>query len=158
MDRRDRDRATAAAVQRIVEPALERMGYELVLVEYGRERAGAVLRLYIDREGGVNLDDCALVSRDVGALLDVEDPIEGAYHLEVSSPGLNRPLTRERDFIRFAGQRVKVVTALALEGQRTFRGRLEGVEGKDVLLHVEGKSPVRIPLGSIARANIEYQF
>jgi ribosome maturation factor RimP len=154
-----RERATAATVQRLIEPALERLGYELVLVEYGREPMGMVLRLFVDKtgEGGITLDDCARVSQDVSATLAVEDPIEGAYHLEVSSPGLNRPLTREKDFVRYAGEKVKVVTHEAIEGRRSFSGVLGGLEGDLVLVTVDGK-PWRIPRSAIARANIEYQF
>lgn len=145
-------------MHRLAEPVLERLGYELVLVELARERQGAVLRLFVDKEGGVTLEDCARISREVGAVLDVEDPIEGAYHLEVSSPGLDRPLVRERDFVRFAGRRARIVThEERVGGRRTFRGVLQGVEGDAVLLLVDGQ-PMRIPLAEIARANVEYQF
>lgn len=155
--RKEQDRAVANAAERIVEPMLARMGFDLVLVEYRREAVGTVLRLYVDREGGVTLDDCARVSQEVSALLDVEDPVPGAYHLEVSSPGLNRPLARERDFVRFAGQSAKVVTVDAIEGRRTFQGVLGGIAEGAVVITVDGRA-YRIPLGAIARANIEYRF
>lgn len=157
MSPREQDRATAAAVHRLVEPVLERMGYELVLVEFGRERPGMVLRLYIDRDGGVGLEDCERVSREVSAVLDVEDLIDGPFHLEVSSPGVNRPLTRERDFERFKGEQAKVVTLEPRDGRKTFKGRLEGVEQGEVVITVDGQE-YRIPLGAIARANLVYQF
>jgi ribosome maturation factor RimP len=157
MNRKERDTMTRATVHRLVEPVVERLGYELILVELVHDRQGTVLRLFVDQQGGVTLEDCARVSREVGAMLDVEDPIEGPYHLEVSSPGLDRPLVRQGDFVRFAGQKARIVTQERVGGRRTFRGVLQGVEGDRVLLLVDGQL-LRIPLAEIARANVQYQF
>ena len=126
-----------ALVGRTVEP----MGYELVGVEYfSRGRAGRLLRVYIDREGGITVDDCATVSRQLSAMLDVEDPIAENYELEVSSPGLDRPLFRREDFVRFAGERVRIRLSRPLEGRRNFEGILKGMTDGSVELAVEDKA------------------
>src|SRR5262249_51218972 len=114
-------------------PTIERIvafaGMELVHMEARPESGGMVLPLFIDREGGVPLDRWAVVSRQVSAQLDLEDPIPGRYTLEVSSPGLDRPLVRDRDFERFEGNAVRIETAAPLQGRRHFRGRLGGIQG-----------------------------
>jgi len=140
-------------------PTLERVvefaGMELVHVEARPESGGLVLRLYIDREGGVTLDDCAAVSRQVSAQLDLEDPIQGRYTLEVSSPGLDRPLVRDRDFQRFEGNAVRIETAAPLQGRRHFRGRLGRLEEGMVRLALEDGSEVSIPKELVTRARLE---
>ncbi len=142
-------------VEQAVTPVLARDGYELVLIEYVPR--GAVLRLFIDREGGVTIDDCARVSQTVGDLLDAEgisDRIPGRYHLEVSSPGLDRPLVRPRDFQRFAGQDVTVTTREPLEGGRkNFKGKLAQAGDRDCQVVVDGQ-PYTIPYDIIARAKL----
>jgi len=138
-------------------------GMELVDLEYKREGRQMVLRLFIDREGGVTLDDCAEVSREVSEVLDVEDFIHDNYTLEVSSPGVNRPLKKESDFLRFRGSLVKVRTFELLpdeEGNRrkTFLGDL--VDFRDDNIHLklrEGQDAV-IPLAKVAKANLEFEF
>jgi ribosome maturation factor RimP len=130
-------------------------GMELVHVEARRESGGTVLRLYIDREGGVTLEDCARVSRQVSAELDAEDPVPGRYTLEVSSPGLDRPLSRERDFERFAGSTVRVVTATPLDGQRHFKGRLNGLLDGSVQLVLEDGRVISIPRDLMTSARLD---
>jgi ribosome maturation factor RimP len=140
-------------VEEFIAPLLADMGVELVEIQYQREGHGWVLRLFIDREGGVTLEDCTGVSREVSRYLEVEDPIEHAYHLEVSSPGLERPLKKKDDFIRFAGRRARVKMREKRDGQRVFIGTLQGVENEDVLLHVDGRLQ-RFPLADITRARL----
>ena len=125
-----------------------------------------VLRVQIDRLGpaataeeSVSVEDCALVSRDLSAVLDVEDIVPTAYTLEVSSPGLDRPLRRTDDYRRFAGRRAKVVMREAVDGQTFFKGRLGGTEGEsDVLIDGDDGRRHRVPFGIIIRANLEVEF
>ena len=114
----------------LITPILLNDGMELVEIEYRRESRGWVLRLYIDKEGGVSLDDCTRVSQGVGRILDVEDFISNAYTLEVSSPGLRRPLKKIDDFVKYRNQWVKVKTLDPVENRRHFKGRL-GIEGPE---------------------------
>ena len=154
-------------LEKLVAPILDDLGLELVDLVYQRENRGWVLRFFIDRqEGGVTLDDCAEASREISAILDVEEVIDTAYNLEVSSPGLDRPLKKASDFERFAGQQVKVKTIAAIDPdergrkRKSFVGTLEGfVDGK-VTVTLKEKQPVRvaIPLDQIDAANIEYEF
>ena len=116
------------------------------------------MRLTIDREGGVTLDDCAEFSRRVGALLEVEDPIPSAYGLEVSSPGLDRRLVKESDFERFSGRVARVSLAQPLGGRRNFQGVLKGLERGEVLMEIEGETLVRLPFSAIHVARLVPQF
>jgi ribosome maturation factor RimP len=141
-------------VRALAEPILADEGLELVDVEFRREAQGWVLRLYMDRAGGVTLDDCQKVSEQLGDHLDVEDLIDYPYSLEVSSPGLDRPLTRDDDFRRFAGKAVQFTTREAVEGLRNFRGCLAGLADGAVLLDLAGGRRVAIPRGLIARARL----
>ena len=141
-------------VEELVEPLLKSEGMELVHIEYRREPKGWVLRLYADKEGGITLDDLARISKDVNALLDVEDIISGRYFLEVSSPGPNRPIGGARDFKRFAGRKAHVVTLEKFGDRRNFRGRLLGCDGVEVRMEVEGVER-RIPLDLIQKANLD---
>ncbi len=141
-------------VRQVVEPILESQGFELVDLEYQRESQGWVLRIYLDREGGVNLEDCAGVSHEVGATLEVKDLIPSAYILEVSSPGLTRPLKKPEDFNKFRNQMVKIKLYEPLEGRRNFKGTLLGLEGDRVRVEVEQKV-YELPLQRIAKANLE---
>ncbi|MFL5361833.1 MAG: Imm1 family immunity protein [Myxococcales bacterium] len=147
-------------VRNIAAPLAAAEGLELVDVEFAGAGGHPTLRLYIDKAGGVSLDDCTHVSRALSAALDVEDPIQGSYELEVSSPGLDRPLRTAEHFARFAGENVRVKTYGPLESagsRKTFVGRLMGIEGEDVLVEVEG-AIFRIPQHLIAKANIEPRF
>jgi ribosome maturation factor RimP len=129
----------ATMIGQLIEPSLNAMGYELVRVQLG---GGENLRLQVMAERAdraeMTVDDCADISRNVSALLDVEDPIPGAYTLEVSSPGIDRPLVRLADFERFKGFDARVESRIAVEGRKRFSGRLIGVEGEDVVIEVEG--------------------
>ncbi|KAB0665797.1 ribosome maturation factor RimP [Oryzomonas japonica] len=150
-------------VTEIALPILESLGMELVDVEFAKVGRDGVLRLFIDKEGGINLDDCADVSRELSAVLDVEDVIPGHYSLEVSSPGLDRPLKKPADYERFVGRLVKVRTFEALPDdagnkRKTFVGRLEGLaDGNVVIKLTEGQS-ASIPLEKVAKANLEFEF
>lgn len=142
----------------LLEPEVESLGYELSDIEVSISGGGGVLRLFIDRpdstpENGVTLEDCEQVSRQVSALLDVEDPIPGEYTLEVSSPGLNRRLVKAAHFERFAGNRVKLKLKRLVEGRRNVKGRLVGYEEPNVLVK-EGKETFAIPLIEIDMARL----
>jgi ribosome maturation factor RimP len=136
----------------LLEPAVAALGFELADLDAHFGRRG-LLRLYIDRPGGVTLDDCQRVSEQIGALLDVEDPLPGSYVLEVSSPGLDRRLRTLEHFERFKGDQARIELRDALEGRRRFTGRLVGVEGGAVLLEVDGET-WRLHLDDIAVARL----
>src|SRR5688572_19583638 len=136
----------------LLEPALAAMGFELVDLDAHLGRRG-LLRLYIDREGGVTLDDCQRVSEQIGAVLDVEDPLPGSYVLEVSSPGFDRRLRKLAHFERFRGEHAKIELRDARDGRRRFTGRLVGVEGSEVLLEVDGEL-TRLPFDDIEAARL----
>ncbi|HEB95215.1 MAG TPA: ribosome maturation factor RimP [Sedimenticola thiotaurini] len=148
---------TADGLTRLIESAVVPMGYELVGVEYLDQGHGGVLRVYIDHADGISVDDCARVSHQVSGLLDVEDPIPGNYSLEVSSPGLDRPLFGKRDFDRFAGRRVSLRTREKIAERRRFKGLLRGTEGDDVLVEVDGET-FRLPLDRIDKARLVPDF
>jgi ribosome maturation factor RimP len=140
-------------------------GLEIFDVQFRREAPGMVLRVRVDRPGpsaraeeSVSVDDCARVSRDLSAVLDVEDVVPVAYTLEVSSPGLDRPLRHLDDYRRFRGRRAKLVMRDMVDGQKFFKGLLGGVDGNDVLIDSEDGRPHRVPLGVITRANLEVEF
>ncbi len=137
----------------LLEPEIERLGYELADVEVNLGSGGGVLRLFIDNAAGISLDDCEKVSRQVSALLDVEDPIPGEYNLEVSSPGLDRRLVKEAHFERFAGSRVRMKLKRLVDGRRNYKGRLVGYEKPNVLLQ-EGKETYAIPFVEIDSARL----
>jgi len=141
-------------ISAMIAPSLEAMGYRLVRIAFTGGRR-ATLQVMAERrdEAPMTVEDCAEISRNVSALLDVADPIEGAYMLEVSSPGLDRPLTRAEDYDRFAGFEVRIELALPLDGRKRFRGRLLGRCGDHVRLRAEA-GEVALPLGDIARAKL----
>ena len=143
-----------ATMQGFVEPLLAGMAMELVEIQYRREGYGWVLRFFIDKEGGVTIDDCAMVSREISAYLEVEDLLDHAYTLEVSSPGLERPLKKREDFTRFAGRlaRIKLLEPMD-DGQRLLIGTLLGLEGDVVTLVVDGREVV-VDMKNIARARL----
>ncbi|MFP3870240.1 MAG: ribosome maturation factor RimP [Syntrophobacteria bacterium] len=144
-------------VEKLAEPLVLSEGMELVDLEYLREGRGWVLRLFVDKEGGVNLEDCADISRQLGDLLDVKDIIPQSYVLEVSSPGLNRRLKKKEDFNRFAGHKVQLRLASPVQGRRKITGSLLGVEDEAVIV-AEAECRYSIPLEDIARANLIYEF
>jgi ribosome maturation factor RimP len=142
-----------AQVATLVEPYIEEQGLELVDVEYVREGAHWYLRVYIDKEGGIELDDCSTVSRIVSAKLDQADPISQAYMLEVSSPGLERPLKKEQDFERFKGSLVTVNTTVAFQGYTEFTGNLVGLEDNQIILEFENER-ISIPRDQVKKARL----
>ncbi|MEM7437781.1 MAG: ribosome maturation factor RimP [Myxococcota bacterium] len=154
------------ALAALIDPICKAHGVELVDVRYQRERVGAVIRVIIDRDApgrddgsGVSLDDCTSVSRDASTALDVHDDVlpGGAYRLEVSSPGLERPLVKLSDFERFSGRDIKLKTRAAIDRRRRFQGRLLGVVDGAVELDQDG-TVVHIPHDDIAQANLVYRF
>jgi len=137
---------------------VELLGYELVGVELlGQGKGGALLRIYIDHAQGITLDDCAQVSHQVSGVMDVEDPIHERYRLEVSSPGLDRPLFELADFARFAGSQARIKTRAKLQERHRFKGLLKGVEEDQVLLEEDG-TLYRIPIGEIDKARLVPEF
>ena len=152
--------ATAERVYELVEPVVAREGYEVLDVELVMERGRAILRLYIDTvppstpERGVSVEDCTHVSRVVGDLLDVEDVVPGEYNLEVSSPGLFRPLTKPEHFARAMGERVRVKTYDKIHERRVFVGILTQHGDGHLTVNVDGQ-PFEVPLDGVAKANLE---
>ncbi len=153
-------------ITEISAPILDSLSLELVDMEYRREERGWILRVYIDKEGGINLDACAEFSRELGAILEVEDPIKVAYYLEVSSPGIHRPLKKLADFDRFAGSLVKIRTHEEIDPdgvgrlRKMFSGELLGVKQGNVLVRLDEKSApeVGIEFDLIAKANLDFKF
>jgi len=138
----------------LFEPVVESMGYELVGVEFTGGSGHGTLRVYIDRENGVNIDDCASISRQVSAILDVEEPIQQSYDLEVSSPGLDRPIFKLADFERFAGELARIKMSVGVDGRRNFKGVLKGVvAAKLIEIEVDGET-YQLPLADIGKANL----
>lgn len=158
-------------VRELAERVARTYGLEIFDVQFRREASGWVLRVTIDRPGladtqakpgapadSVGVDDCRNVSSDLGALLDVEDPVDRTYTLEVSSPGLDRPLRHAGDYDRFRGRLAQLVTAEPVDGQTHFRGRLQGVDAGDVVLAYGSGKQVRVPLALVTRARLDVEF
>ena len=141
----------------LFEPVVVDMGYQLIEIEYHPNPNYGVLRLYIDKDSGIEVDDCSAVSRQISAILDVEDPVPGKFNLEVSSPGMDRPLRRLEDFQRFSGEVVKLKTSMPFEGQRNFKGQLIGVEDDLIIIECENKE-VRLPVTAIDKARLVPDF
>ena len=141
------------SVAEFIEPSLLAKGLELVDVEFKKEGKTWVLRILIDKEGGVNLEDCQNVSHLVGDLIEVEDIIESVYTLEVSSPGLNRVLKKEKDFLKFVGKKICVLCHASLNGRKKFTGNLTGFKEQAIHLEVDGQS-YAITLSRVAKANL----
>ena len=140
-------------VAELIEPGLLAKGLGLVDVEFKKEGKTWVLRIFIDKEGGVTLEDCQKVSHLAGDLIEVEDIIEAVYTLEVSSPGLNRVLKKEKDFIKFIGRKICVQCHAPLNGRKKFTGNLIDFKGQTIHLEIDGQ-PHAIPLGRVAKANL----
>jgi len=147
-------------VEKLVFPILEEEGMELVDIEYkiGRGRGKGILRLYIDKPDGVKIDDCERVSKRIDSILDKSDIIGGRYLLEVSSPGLDRPLKKEEDFKRFIGRLIKVKTFSPIDNQNTFVGTLKDYKEEVVTLEMRERKVIEIPMKNIAKANLEIKF
>jgi len=140
----------------LLEPVVMQLGFELAGIEYLSQGNGSMLRIYIDNEDGVNVDDCGLVSKQISALLDVEDTIREHYTLEVSSPGLDRLLFKKQHYERFVGSDVKVRLRMPLDGRRNFKGEIIACEGDDVIVEVDGEQyPLAIDNIDKARLVVE---
>ncbi len=141
----------------VIEPVVTGLGYELWGLEFHGQPRNSLLRIYIDHADGITVDDCQAVSDQVSGALDVEDPIKGHYTLEVSSPGMDRPLYTLEQFQRFVGQRVNVRVGRPLDGRRKFAGPLRAIEGDDLVIEVDG-AEVRVPMDAIEQARLVPEF
>ena len=146
-----------AALNALIEPVVAAMGFELWGIDHLSQGKNSRLVIYIERESGVSVEDCADISRQVSAVMDVEDPIAGEYRLEVSSPGMARPLYSLDQFTRFQGHHVALKLRTAFDGRRKYQGLLVGVEGDEVLLQLDGEEYC-FPIESIDSAHIVPQF
>ena len=149
-------------IRQLAEPLLASEGMELVLVECLKMPTRWLVRIFMDREGGVTVDDCAHISNQLGDLLDVHEVPPGPYTLEVSSPGLDRPLDRDRDFLKYRGSQVRLRLGEKIEGRRNFCAELldyedDGGGGKVLVLLADGKT-FRIPRKAVTKANLEYEL
>ena len=144
---------TGDELRRLLEPGIERQGYELSDLEAKLSGKGGLLRIFIDHPDGISLEDCEKVSQAVSALLDVEDPLPGQYSLEVSSPGLDRKLTKVEHFQRFTGEVVKVQMRFPIEGRKRFRGTLVSSNDENIVVDVDGESH-SLPMATIDTARL----
>jgi len=144
---------TGEELRKLLEPTIEKMGYELIDLELQLGGKSGAVRLFIDHPEGIGLDDCEKVSRVISALLDVEDPLPGHYNLEVSSPGLDRKLTKIEHFQRFAGEIVKVKTRFPVGGRKRFRGTLLSSDDETIVVEVDGESHT-LPMATIDSARL----
>jgi len=144
-------------VEELVLPIIEGLDFELVDVQYVKEGSNWYLRIFIDHPEGIDLDDCEVVSRKVESALDEKDPIKNSYILEVSSPGIERPLKYKKDYIRFTGELVVINTYKPINGRKMFKGYLQGLDGQEVIIK-EGLEEVRLSLNDISRAHLAVDF
>lgn len=145
--------AVSDQIEQLIEVPIESLGYELVGIEYIKNGQHTVLRIYIDAEQGIGIEDCERVSHQVSGILEVEEPISSAYSLEVSSPGFDRPLFKQRDFERFTGSEAKLSMRLPIQGRRNFKGLLHGFSDGDILIEVDGEI-YELPLSKLAKARL----
>lgn len=146
------------SVRDLIVPVVAAEGMELVDVEFKKEGRKWHLRIIIDKPGGITLSDCEKISREVGILLDVEDIINWHYTLEVSSPGLDRPLKRREDYLRFQGKLVKIKTFSPIKGQKVFSGYLQGMQDDKVRLKTKSDEEIEIPYDNISLSRLEIEF
>ncbi len=144
-------------LEELLRPGIEALGFELWGVEYQSHAKRSMLRIYIDAEAGISVDDCAKVSHQVSGVLDVEDPITGEYTLEVSSPGMDRPLYRLEQYAEYIGSDINIRLRIAFEGRRKFQGRLVAIEGDEVVIQLDGHEYL-LPFEQIDRAQIVPSF
>ncbi len=144
---------TSNELRELLQPTIERLGYEMSDLEANLTGKSGVLRVFIDRPDGISLEDCEKVSQAISALLDVEDPLPGPYHLEVSSPGLDRKLTKIAHFQRFTGETVKVRMRFPIEGRKRFRGTLVSTNDDSIVIEVDGESH-SLPMATIDTARL----
>ncbi len=149
-------KAIETKVEALVTPVLENLGYGLVACDFLHESGHWILRLYIDRDGGVTIDDCVRVSHSVEDLLAVEDIVHTRYNLEVSSPGIHRPLRKREDFERFMGEHAKIKTLHPIDGRSNFKGQLAGFDGDDLIMIIDGQR-YKVPLSEVSKARLEPQ-
>ena len=151
--------ATITRIWELATPLAQSLGMEIVDIEFRREgsRSGRILRLYVDKEGGPNMGDLSQLSRELGSLLDDHDVVDGAYTLEVSSPGINRPLKVPDHFKRFIGKNVRVRTRDLVQGRRSFLGPLMDVMNEKIVVNQDGK-PIEIPFSVIEKSNYEHDW
>ena len=141
----------------LLKPVVEALGFEFWGLEYIAQGKNSVLRVFIDSENGIHVDDCAQVSRQISGVMDVEDPITSEYNLEVSSPGVDRPLFTLEHFSRYVGEFVDVKLRYAFEGRRKFKGKLVGIEDdEDIVVHVDDHEYL-LPIDAIDKANLIFQ-
>ena len=140
-------------IQQLLAPSIEALGYELWGIEYLSQGRHTVLRVYIENEQGISVDDCATVSHHVSGVMDVEDPISGEYTLEVSSPGMDRLLFRLDQYAAYVGEWLELRLRTPFEGRRKYKGVLKGIEGEDVVVHVDDHEYL-LPFSSIEKARI----
>ncbi len=144
--------------EKLLEPIMEENGFELVDVEYVKEGSNWYLRAYIDKPGGITVDDCEIVNRALGAKMDEDDFIEGSYILEVSSPGLGRPLKKEKDFVRSVGEGVDIKLYRALDGQKDFTGILKAFDKDTVTIELDDESEMVMNRSDIALIRLSFDF
>ena len=152
------DQAAAQVIERLIAPSVDAAGYDLVQIRF-LQAGSQTLQVMVERKDRrpISVEDCGEISRMISAILDVEDPVSGSFQLEVSSPGIDRPLVRLDDYTRFAGFEAKIEAGRSIGGQRRFQGRLKGVEGEAVLIDcddVNEQKPVEIPFADIRRATL----
>ena len=145
-------------IRQLVAEVIEGQGYELVEFELKGGGRNGILRVFIDKPAGISHQDCELVSEQLGTVLDVEDLIPFAYTLEVSSPGLDRKLVKDSDYTRFEGKLAKIQTRVALQNQKTFKGRLRGLQGDSILLELPKGGLIEIPRDVIQEARLEVDW
>ncbi len=154
----DRRESLEARLAALAEPLAASLGMEIVLAEIKGGGNRSIIRIFIDQPGGISLSDCERFSKRLSVLLDVEDFVPFSYTLEVSSPGLDRPLIREKDFVRFSGKPARVRTRLPVEGQRNFRGRIVSAGGGRLTLEIAPGRQIDFALAEIEKANLEMEI
>jgi ribosome maturation factor RimP len=145
-------------IEELIEPVLLVEGIELVDLEYKKGKGKDLLRIFIDKEGGINLDDCSNVSNQISRLLDVEDIILNAYSLEVSSPGIERPLLKVSHFIRFIGKKIKIKLYKPINGSKNFIGNIKSVDGSVIKIDTNNDEEVAFNINELAKANLYFDF
>src|SRR5262249_33824809 len=145
-------------IRQLVQEVVEGQGYEFVDMEFKGAGKSSLLRVFIDKPGGISHRDCQLISEQVGTVLDVEDPVPFPYTLEISSPGLDRKLIKEEDYIRFEGKLARIQTRIPLNGQKVFKGRLRGLQTGNIRLELPKGEPLEIPLEVIKEARLEFDW
>ena len=156
-------RQAPANLQALIQPSVEALGYELVGIEHLPQGKHSLLRVYIDSENGIQIDDCEKVSHQISGVLDVEEAVQGRYNLEVSSPGLDRPLFTEEQFQKFSGQKVKLKLSVPLiSGQKKVKGVILDVGEGNIVLNVDSEQfdsdQIEVPFSSIDKANLIPEF